>query len=275
MRYFFVLIVFLFLWGTSATTYAQISVNFNIGVQPVWGPIGYDYVEYYYLPDIDCYYYVPMHRFYYFSGGRWIYRSSLPPQYRNYDLYNSYKVVVNERDPWRNDQVYRQKYASDKGRHDQQPIRDSRDSKYFVNPKHPQHNAYVQQQKQNNGNHPGQNKGNVAPKGNVPPRGSVAPRGNNGNNRSPVIKQNTRIQSPTTTRQNPRIQRPTTTRPNTRIQSPTSTKQNPGNQRPTNVRQKPGNQKAPAGNQNKGNKGNGGKGNGNNKENDKGNGKGK
>ena len=141
--------------------------------------------------------------------------------------------------------------------------RDSRDSKYFVNPKHPQHNAYVQQQKQNNGNHPGQNKGNVAPKGNVPPRGSVAPRGNNGNNRSPVIKQNTRIQSPTTTRQNPRIQ------------SPTSTKQNPGNQRPTNVRQKPGNQKAPAGNQNKGNKGNGGKGNGNNKENDKGNGKGK
>jgi hypothetical protein len=258
MRYFFVLIVALFLWGTSATTYAQVSVNFNIGVQPVWGPTGYDYAEYYYLPDIDCYYYVPQHRFYYFSRGRWIFGSSLPYQYRNYNLYNSYKVVVNERDPWRNDATYRQKYASDKGRHDQQPIRDSKDSKYFVNPGHPQHNAFVQQQKQNNGvTAPKGNtaprgiaapKGNVAPrgisapKGNTSPRGISAPKGNvapKGINRAPVTKQNTRVQRPTVTKQNTRVQRP------------------------ANVRQNPGNQKSPGGNQNKGN---GGRGNGNGKE---------
>jgi hypothetical protein len=29
------------------TSKAQVSVNINIGVQPEWGPVGYDYVEYY------------------------------------------------------------------------------------------------------------------------------------------------------------------------------------------------------------------------------------
>jgi len=35
---------------------AQARVNVNIGVQPQWGPDGYDHVEYYYLPDIDVFY---------------------------------------------------------------------------------------------------------------------------------------------------------------------------------------------------------------------------
>lgn len=202
MRYFFVLIVSLFLWGTSATLYAQVSISFNIGVQPVWGPTGYDYVEYYYLPDIDAYYYVPQHRFYYFEGGRWIYRSSLPSRFGNFDLYHSYKVVVNERDPWRNNETYRQKYASYKGRHDQTPIRDSRDSKYFVNPSHPQHNVYVQQQKHDNGNHFGQNKGKVGPTGNNGNNRSPVIRQGNDNKRTPVIRQNTGNQRPTVVKQN-------------------------------------------------------------------------
>ena len=44
---------------------AQVSVNINIGSQPVWGPVGYDYVEYYYLPDIDMYYHVPTQQYVY------------------------------------------------------------------------------------------------------------------------------------------------------------------------------------------------------------------
>ena len=134
MRYLFAIIVAFFL---SSALDAQVRVNINIGSQPVWGPVGYDYVEYYYLPDIDVYYYVPLHRFYYYEGRSWIYRSSLPSRFGHYDLYNSYKVVVNEREPWRHNETYRQKYGSYKGRHDQQPIRDSRDSKYFVNKNHP------------------------------------------------------------------------------------------------------------------------------------------
>ncbi len=152
MRYFFVLIVTLFLWCASSTSNAQVNVNFNLDTQPAWGPTGYDYVEYYYLPDIDVYYYVPQHRYYYYNRGQWHYSTRLPSRYSNYDIYNSYKVVVNERDPWRNNQNYREKYSSYKDRHDQQPIRDSKDSKYFQNKYHPEHNNWVKQQKHDNGN---------------------------------------------------------------------------------------------------------------------------
>ncbi len=153
MRYLFSLIGVLFL---ASTLNAQISfsLNLNLDSQPAWGPTGYDYVGYYYLPDIEVYYNVPQHRFYYNEKGRWIYSSYLPSRYRSYDLYNSYKVVVNEQKPWRNHKTYIEKYSSFKGRHDQQPIRDSRDSKYFVNKNHPEHNNWVKQQKQD------QSKGN-------------------------------------------------------------------------------------------------------------------
>jgi len=157
MRYFFVLIVALFL---ASTLNAQVSfnLNFNLDTQPAWGPTGYDYVEYYYLPDIEVYYYVPQHRYYYYENGHWISRSSLPSRFSNYDFYNSYKVVVNEREPYRNHKTYKEKYSSYKGRHDQQPIRDSRDSKYFVNKKHPEHNNWVKQQKHDQGKGKGRGK---------------------------------------------------------------------------------------------------------------------
>jgi hypothetical protein len=47
--------------------FAQVRVNINIGSQPVWGPVGYDHVDYYYLPDIETYYYVPTRQFVYFN----------------------------------------------------------------------------------------------------------------------------------------------------------------------------------------------------------------
>lgn len=150
--YFSILIAgILLVLGAPLKAQVQFSLNFNVGSQPVWGPVGYDAVQYYYLPDIDSYYYVPQHLFYYNNGGRWISSSSLPPRYINYNLYNGYKVVVNEREPWRNHEIYKVKYASYKGRHDQQIIRDSHDSKYFVNKNHPEHNKWVKQKKQDNG----------------------------------------------------------------------------------------------------------------------------
>jgi hypothetical protein len=72
--------------------------------------------------------------------------------------------VINERNPWQNHATYRDKYASYKGQHDQQPIRDARDPKYYVNPHHPEHNNWVKQQKHDNGN--GKGKGNNKDKGN-------------------------------------------------------------------------------------------------------------
>ena len=148
MRYVFGLLGVLFMAST-ANAQLSISFGFNLDRQPIWGPTGYDHVEYYYLPDIEVYYNVPEHMFYYEDGGRWISRSSLPARYRGYDFYNSYKVVVNERAPYRNHRMYREKYFSYKGRHDQQPIRDSRDEKYFTNKRHPEHNNWVKQQHDN------------------------------------------------------------------------------------------------------------------------------
>ena len=126
----------------------SISIGFNIESQPVWGPAGYDQVEYYYLPDIEVYYSVTNRRYYYFERGQWIGRASLPVRYRGFDLYGSYKVVINEADPYRNHKTYKEKYHSYKGRRGQQPIRDSRDAKYFVNKNHPEHNKWAKEQKQ-------------------------------------------------------------------------------------------------------------------------------
>jgi len=160
MRYFLVLIAALLLVACSLHAQVSVGLHFNIDRQPVWGPTGYDHVEYYYLPDIETYYNVPQHRFFYKERGRWISRTRLPSRYRDYDLYNSYKVVVNDRTPYRNHKMYRDQYSSYRDRHDQQPIRDSRESKYYVNKNHPEHNNWVKQQRHDNGNGKGRGNGN-------------------------------------------------------------------------------------------------------------------
>lgn len=154
------------LLSSAAEAQVRVNLNFNVDRQPVWGPAGYDYVEFYYLPDIEVYYNVPQRRYYYQQDRRWISGSVLPPRYRGYDLYNSYKVVVNERRPYRNHRAYRSRYESFKGRRDQQPIRDSRDEKYFVNPGHPEHSQWVKQRGQGKGNGRGNGKGRGNGRGN-------------------------------------------------------------------------------------------------------------
>ena len=103
---------------------AQFSASINIGVQPEWGPSGYDYAENYYLPDVEAYYSVPRHQFVYFDRGNWVYANSLPARCGNYDLYSGYKVVLNGRDPWMHFNDHRAMYSSYRYRHDQRAIRD-------------------------------------------------------------------------------------------------------------------------------------------------------
>lgn len=105
---------------------AQFSASINIGVQPEWGPSGYDYAENYYLPDVEAYYCVPRRQFVYFDRGNWVYANSLPARCGNYDLYSGYKVVLNGRDPWMHFNQHRSMYASYRYRHDQRVIRDFR-----------------------------------------------------------------------------------------------------------------------------------------------------
>jgi hypothetical protein len=130
-------------------TQAQIRFSLNIGSQPVWGPTGYDHVENYYLPDVQAYYNVQDRQYRYQENGRWVTSASLPGQYRNYNLYTGHKVVINEREPWMRDNVYRSKYASYRNMHDQQAIRDSRDRRYYENKEHPMHNQWKENWKEN------------------------------------------------------------------------------------------------------------------------------
>lgn len=139
MKKLFVLLALVCSFTFATEVRAQIGVHFNIGLQPLWGPTGYDYVQYYYLPDIDAYYDVPDQEFVYFNGGQWITSPVLPPAYAGFDLYRAHKVVLNEPTPWLHDNIYRDRYVRYRGRFDQPVIRDSRDYRYFENPGHPMH----------------------------------------------------------------------------------------------------------------------------------------
>ncbi|HYM94744.1 MAG TPA: hypothetical protein VET23_11440 [Chitinophagaceae bacterium] len=149
-----ILIATLFLSGfifQAASAQVRVRFNANIATQPVWGPVGYDHAEYYYMPDIDVFYYVPRHQYIYQDRGRWIFTSSLPSRYRNYDFYRGYKVVINDDPrPYQNAENYRNQYSGYKGNHDQVVIRDSRDSKYFVNKNHPEHNKWEKDRNRKN-----------------------------------------------------------------------------------------------------------------------------
>lgn len=149
MRKLILLIIALFMWFVPNTNaQVSLSINFNFDVQPAWGPVGYDYVEYYYIPNAEVYYHVPAKRFYYFEKGRWIYAYNLPPHY-DCNLYNTYKVVINEKQPWLKHKNYKTKYASYKNKRGQLVIKDSKDSKYFRNKNHPEHKNWLAKQKGN------------------------------------------------------------------------------------------------------------------------------
>jgi hypothetical protein len=148
------------------TASAQLRININIGSQPVWGPVGYDHVDYYYMPDIDAYYYVPNRQYIYLEGNRWTFAYNLPARF-NYDIYSGYKVVVNEPQPYRHAEMYRTKYAGYRGNHGQQIIRDSREEKYYEIKDHPEHNKWKKDNGRNddgrgnrdNGNHKNRGRG--------------------------------------------------------------------------------------------------------------------
>jgi len=117
--------------ATFVTAQAQhISVSININSQPAWGPVGYDYVDYYYIPEINVYYNVPMSMFYYWDRGRWISARYLPYSYRNYNLYGMYKVVLNTRDPWHYNRHHVRDYARYRNVRNQHVIYYAKDKRY-------------------------------------------------------------------------------------------------------------------------------------------------
>ncbi|WP_316849181.1 hypothetical protein [Pedobacter agri] len=97
---------------TSNQSNAQVSLNVNIGTQPAWVPVGYQNVNYYYLPEVQSYYYVPQRQFVYLNGNRWVRNRHLPARYRGYDLHRGRKVVVYGHSPYRSYNTHRVKYSN-------------------------------------------------------------------------------------------------------------------------------------------------------------------
>lgn len=89
----------------------RFNVNVNIGNRPNWGVPGNYAGDYYYLPEIDAYYDIPRRSFVYLQGNNWVFSTSLPFMYRDYDLYHGYKVVVNEPRPYLHAGFYRNRYS--------------------------------------------------------------------------------------------------------------------------------------------------------------------
>ena len=123
----------------AACSGAMAQLRTNVGIQPVWGPTGYDFVENYYIPDINAYYNVPTHQYIYSEHDQWVKNENLPARYGNTDLSVYHKVVINDQEPWLQNDRYSQKYKRYKGKHDQHAIRDSHDQRYWENPQHPEH----------------------------------------------------------------------------------------------------------------------------------------
>ena len=101
------------------------------------GPVGYDYAEYYYMPEYEAYYYVPKHQFVYNEGGRWVFVSALHSRFGKVNVYSTYKVVINEPTAYLHFNDDKIKYKGNSG--PQIIIRDSKEPKYFIVKGHPQH----------------------------------------------------------------------------------------------------------------------------------------
>lgn len=75
---------------------------------PHWGPSYYEGTRYYYLPDIECYYDIYNREFIFLNYAQWIYSPYIPSIYQDFDLNNSFIVIVNSNiyQPWMHHQYY-------------------------------------------------------------------------------------------------------------------------------------------------------------------------
>ena len=75
---------------------------------PQWAPPYYSGARYYYVPDLELYYDLSAREFIFLMDGRWNFSPYLPAMYRNYDLNNSFCIVmnVNVYKPWLHHQYY-------------------------------------------------------------------------------------------------------------------------------------------------------------------------
>lgn len=148
MKKLFTLLLIATAFGISNDASAQRSKKNNIAAQPLWGPTGFNYAEYYFIPDFDIYYHVPAKKFIYLHNDSvWVFDTVLPLAYSNADLFSSYKVVLNKKNAYLDFKEHQQLYLHLKGNRSQPVIRDSEDPKYFVVKGHAKYQEPVEKPK--------------------------------------------------------------------------------------------------------------------------------
>jgi hypothetical protein len=101
-----------------------IRINLHLGTHPVYAPAPvveepvYDDDDYYYLPEVEAYYSVSEHSYYYQDGDRWISAAFLPGRYRDYDWRNAKRFEIHANRPFMHHDVYRGKFGGYGNRND-------------------------------------------------------------------------------------------------------------------------------------------------------------
>lgn len=99
------------------TVSAQIGISIQIGprvVQRPVAPVVYD--DFYYLPEVEAYYSVPEHCYYYMDGRRWVSAAYLPGRYHDYDWRYARRYQVRSQRPFDNHGYYRNRFGGNPGR---------------------------------------------------------------------------------------------------------------------------------------------------------------
>jgi hypothetical protein len=120
--------------GSFLSNKAQAQFSIHIGLnlparhvyvpapQPVYDPIYNDDFDnsddYYYLPEVEAYYSIPLRCYFYMDGNRWTRAAYLPGAYRNYDWRTARRFEVRGRRPYMNHDVYRNKWGGSANRGD-------------------------------------------------------------------------------------------------------------------------------------------------------------
>jgi hypothetical protein len=103
----------------SASAQIHVGLHINLGgpvytaPAPVYqesAPV-YNDVDYYYLPDVEAYYSVSRHCYYYNDGRTWVSAAYLPDAYRDFDFARARRFEVHEARPYLHNDVYRQRFG--------------------------------------------------------------------------------------------------------------------------------------------------------------------
>lgn len=115
-------------FANAAQAQISIHVGLNIPVHPVYTPrpvvvedapvvydddnIPADYSDdYYYLPEVEAYYSVPNHCYYYNNGSAWVSSVYLPGAYRNYNWRTAVRYEVRSPRPYLHHDIYRSRWG--------------------------------------------------------------------------------------------------------------------------------------------------------------------